>query len=173
MRSGGNSVAVAVRFPTAEPRARHVRIIRIQPYQAQKVVFQIFLLDQQLRGRVAGIDQQGGDVVWVLNGVICLHLKLAVVCERCRIAPLRQHSLARLHVTRAQEQAAAAVALQLGHVQLLDLAVKLAPDAAEPYTDGVTGDDRTESLVYRWFAEFEAPGPITRRTASLASRHPA
>lgn len=41
----------------------------------------------------------------------------------------------------------------------LVLAVKLAPDAAEPYTDGVTGDDRTESPVYRWFAEFEAPDP--------------
>jgi hypothetical protein len=41
----------------------------------------------------------------------------------------------------------------------VSLAVVLADDAAEPYTDTVTGEARTESLVYRWFAEGEAPDP--------------
>ena len=37
--------------------------------------------------------------------------------------------------------------------------VVLADDAAEPYTDDVTDEDRREVLVYRWFAEGEAPDP--------------
>jgi hypothetical protein len=39
------------------------------------------------------------------------------------------------------------------------LAVVLAGDAAEPYTDDATGEDRREVPVYRWFAEGEAPDP--------------
>jgi hypothetical protein len=41
----------------------------------------------------------------------------------------------------------------------VELALTLADDAAERYTDDVTGEDRREVLVYRWFAEGEAPDP--------------